>query len=242
MPEILHLDAHILVVNKPAGWLVIPDGYDPQAPNLRDHLSTSYGRLWVVHRLDKETSGVLLFARSAEAHRALNNQFSGRQIEKHYRLLAMGQAQSNSLAVDLPLRINADRAHRTSIDPERGKPASTLFQVQSRFPGGIIELIATPSTGYTHQIRAHAAAAGFWLINDQLYFPWTQPPANPGARPHLPVEYRRMAENLPIKRLALHADAIGFIHPATRQPQRFSAPTPRDYQAALECLSEAGRA
>ncbi len=242
MLEILFIDPDLLAVNKPSGWLVIPDRYQPSLPNLRDHLSKIYENIWVVHRLDKETSGVLLFARTAAMHRALNKQFTQRTIEKLYRLLAIGEVKSNSWEISLPLRIDGDRAHRTVIDMRRGKSASTHFQVCNVFQSGVIQMTAQPLSGYTHQIRVHAAAAGFWLLHDRLYYPWNEPPHITGARPHLPIEYRRLAEQLPIQRLALHAESIAFIHPVTQQPVKITAPLPQDFQSTLDGIVTAGEA
>ena len=90
MLPLLHLDEHILVLDKPAGLPVLPDGWDREAPYLKKMLEEEYGRLWVVHRLDKLTSGVLVFARTAEAHRHLNIQFEKHQVEKIYHAIALG--------------------------------------------------------------------------------------------------------------------------------------------------------
>jgi RluA family pseudouridine synthase len=237
----LLLDQHLLAVNKPAGWLVLPDGYDPTIPNLRDHLSAEFGKLWVVHRLDKETSGVLVFTRSASAHQWLNIQFSGRQVEKMYQFLACGKVEFESCEADFPLRVNSDRAHRTVVDPKRGKPAKTVFHIHRLFPGGIVELIACPFTGYTHQIRAHAAAVGFWLLNDHLYHPWSGSPLLSDTRPWLPDEYRLLVKTLPIQRIALHARTLKFLHPSTNAVVEISADFPQDYQNTISVLNQAGQ-
>lgn len=233
--EIIHQDDALLVVNKPSGLSVIPNGFDKDKPNLHHLLSQVYGRLWVVHRLDKDTSGVLIFARSAQTHRHLNTQFEHHSVAKTYHLLTWGPIQWESRTVDYPLRINGDRNHRTVIDVQNGKPARTDFNLLERFSGNVSLLSASPFSGYTHQIRAHCAATGLWLVNDSLYLPRLFP---------LPVDYQPphrsdllpQVQNLPISRTALHAQQISFHHPDTNLPLTLQASYPRDFTETLKML------
>lgn len=233
--EILYQDDVLLVVNKPAGLPVIPDGYHPDKPNLQRHLSQSYGRLWVVHRLDQDTSGTLIFARSAQAHRHLNTQFEHHAVAKIYHLLTWGAVSWESHTANYSLRINGDRNHRTVIDIKDGKHAKTVFNVLERFSGEISLLSANPLTGYTHQIRAHCAALGLWLVNDPLYFPRPVPP---------PADFQPLHRSdllprvhfLPIARTALHACQISFHHPETGLPLMVQAPYPKDFAETLKLL------
>lgn len=233
--EIIYQDDALLVVNKPAGLSVIPDGFDPDKPNLHHLLNQTYGRLWVVHRLDQDTSGVLLFARSAQSHRHLNTQFEHHTVAKTYHLLTWGAVPWESHTVKFPLRINGDRNHRTIIDFQKGKPAQTEFKLLEQFSGEISLLSASPLSGYTHQIRTHCAAIGLWLVNDPLYFPRPIP---------LPTEYHTLhrsdllphVQYLPISRTALHAQQIDFSHPETNLPLSLEAPYPRDFTETLKLL------
>ncbi len=238
--RILHEDEHLIAVNKPAGLRVIPDGYRKDLPDLHHLLGETYGRLWVVHRLDLETSGAILFARTAESHKLLNQQFQNREVNKVYHLLAIGPPLLSELNIDYPLRINGDRAHRTIIDFKKGKAASTLVRSIERFTNHINLLEALPKTGYTHQIRAHLAAAGYWLLNDILYFPYNQTPDQPNAHPALPAEYRTLCQKLPIQRIALHCFNIQFHHPYHKQPFSIAAPYPADFLQTLELLQKEG--
>jgi tRNA pseudouridine32 synthase/23S rRNA pseudouridine746 synthase len=213
---VLWSDEAMLAVNKPAGLPTLPDGYDPAAPHLIKVLQPVFGRLWIVHRLDRNTSGVIVLARTAEAHRALNMQFDGRQVAKVYHALVDGVPAWDAQTVDLPLRVDGDRRHRTVIDRHRGKPAVTHFRVLERFAGrALVE--ARPETGRTHQIRAHLAALGHPLVADLLYG---------GAGAEI------------IDRPALHAWSLIIAHPATGAPLHFEAPYPEDFVAALGLLRE----
>ncbi len=225
--EILFDDDHILAINKPSGLRTLPDGFHPELAHVRSTLEPQFGRLWIVHRLDKETSGVLLLARSAADHRALNNQFANREVKKEYRALCLGSPDLVKWEIDLPVRINGDRDHRTIIDFERGKPASTRISVLNRFPSGYCLLLAAPQTGYTHQIRAHLAACDLPIVGDPLYH----------AKPHaaMPANLQVVSPSRPIQanRLGLHAYGISLIHPFNQQECHFEAPYPDDFSNLL---------
>ncbi len=111
----------------------LPDGYDPSLPHVRSLLEPQFGRLWIVHRLDKATSGALLLARTAASHRSLNTQFEQGRVEKVYHALVVGDVAWEAHIVDMPLRPNGDRRHRTVVDHERGKPALTELRLLQRF-------------------------------------------------------------------------------------------------------------
>jgi len=236
---VLWADASLLVANKPTGLLVIRGGFGEE-PYLAQILEPDFGRLWIVHRLDRETSGVIVFARSAAAHRDLNTQFQERDVAKVYHALTVGVPTWEENQVDLALRRDGDRRHRTVVDAARGKPSLTRFAVLERFPGFAL-LEARPRTGRTHQIRAHLSAVGFPIVGDALY----------GGGPGLLPSMLHSGENVPgtadrvlIARAALHALSIAFVHPQTGDPLHFSAPYPDDMSRTLQALRDAntGRA
>jgi tRNA pseudouridine32 synthase / 23S rRNA pseudouridine746 synthase len=212
--EVLHLDESLLVLNKPAGLAVLPDGWEPGAPYLLAQAQAEHGRLWVVHRLDKVTSGVLVLARTANAHRILGRQFENKAVRKLYRLIVNGRPTWDEKTTKRPLRANVGHKHRTMIDPRKGKPAATLFRVVERFHVHTL-LEAEPLTGRTHQVRVHASALGLPLLADELY----------GAPP-TPI----------IGRPALHALSLTLTHPETGLVATFSASYPEDFREALKAL------
>jgi len=210
----MHLDDHILVVDKPAGIPVLPDGWEKDAPYLVKMLEAGYSKLWVVHRLDKITSGVIVFARDPESHRILNMQFENREAEKVYHAIVEGNPKWDEKVAKFPLRANVGNKHRTAVDNKNGKPSETRFRVIRRYQeSALIE--AKPLTGRTHQIRVHAYALGNPLLGDILY----------GAE-----------ETNIISRPALHAHAITLTHPVTNHRITFTSERPDDFATALKQL------
>jgi RluA family pseudouridine synthase len=229
---LIYSDEAMLVINKPSGLRVLPDGYDPSAPHIRSTLEPEFGQLWIVHRLDKHTSGVLALARSAEAHRTLNDQFAEHQVEKCYHALVLGNPHWEQRTTRLPLRPDGDRHHRTVVDHRRGKPAVTHLRVLERLPGCTL-LEARPETGRTHQIRAHLAALGLPLVADKLYGdgqPLLLSSLVPGYRPD------DQPEHPPLERLGLHAFQLELSHPLSGEAQRFEAPYSDDFASTLRVL------
>jgi len=229
---LLWSDAAVLVVCKPAGLPTLPDGYDPDAPHLRGVLEAAYGPLWMLHRLDRDTSGVLVLARTAEAHRIINTQFERRQVEKVYHALVVGNPSWEEKIVNLKLHPNGDRKHRTVVDARRGKPSTTHLRILERFRAwGLIE--ARPKTGRTHQIRAHLAALGYPILADGLYGDGVSlflSQLKPG------YQAGRTKERPLLERLALHARKLSFAHPVTEETLTIEAPYPGDFERALRQL------
>ncbi len=228
---VLYCDDVLLVVNKPAGLPTLPDGYRPDAAHLVGLLQEVFGRLWVVHRLDKETSGVIVLARTAEAHRHLNRQFAAHTVEKTYHALVVGQPMWDAYTIGLPLRPDGDRRHRTVVDPAHGKPAITDCRVLARLDAYTL-IEARPHTGRPHQIRAHLAAEGLPIVGDLLY-------AAQGGRLRDAAGAdlrRRLLNEAPLGRLGLHARSLTLIHPVTTASITFEASYPADFAAALARL------
>lgn len=215
---LLWSDTALVVVNKPAGILSLPDGHDPSRPHLRALLEPHLGRLWIVHRLDRQTSGVMVLARDRDVHRSLSLQFQRRQAQKSYHAIVVGRPPWSEIAVRLALRPNVGRRKRTAVDPRRGKEAITRLRVLKDLVGAAL-VEAIPQTGRRHQIRAHLAAMGFPIMADPLYGPQDAYP------------------DPPIARLALHAHQLRIIHPRSGLPHTFQAPYPADFLQALATLT-----
>jgi RluA family pseudouridine synthase len=235
--DIIYKDDHILIINKPAGLSVLPEGWEPDAPYLVKMLEEEYkdpstgshrpddlsgGRVWVVHRLDKYTSGVLVFALNAEAHRSLNIQFEKHETEKVYRAITVGAPPWKERITKFPLRVNVGHKHRTMVDNKNGVRSETKFkvlnwvQISPELAEGAALVEARPMTGRTHQIRVHAYALGYPLLGDILY---SAPETEIIARP------------------ALHAHSLTFNHPLSNERVSFTAPYPSDFKKALKLLT-----
>ncbi|MFZ5879552.1 MAG: RluA family pseudouridine synthase [Chloroflexota bacterium] len=209
--QIIHSDDHIIILNKPAGLPVLPDGWEPDAPYLVKMLEGQFEQVFVVHRLDKFTSGVMVFAKTAEAHRSLNIQFEKHTIEKVYHAITVGTPPWDEKTTKFPLRANVGHKHRTMVDNRHGLRSETRLKVLKRGQANVL-LEAMPMTGRTHQIRVHAYALGYPLLGDALY---SAPETDIIARP------------------ALHAFSLTFTHPATDERVTFTAPYPPDFESAL---------
>ena len=224
---ILHVDSDILVINKPAGLLSIQDGYNRSLPTLASLLSVDYDRIYLVHRLDKDTSGVMVLARTPTSHRELSRQFRARLVKKLYHAVCIGVPPWNEVDLNVPLRVNGDRMHRTVVDRSAGKPALTHVRVLQRSKG-LALLEVHPQTGYTHQIRAHLSSAGYPLLGDPLYRFLR---SYPGERPD-PATFP------PFQRTALHAWELSFVHPVSGERVHFHAPYPQDFDGLIRALSD----
>jgi len=217
LPQVLYEDDDILVINKPPGLLSIPDGYNSDLPHLRSVLEPHFGKLWMVHRLDKETSGTILLAKNAAAHRIMNASFRSNQVKKTYHGLVTPAPDWQDIAIDFLLLVNADRKHRTRVNPENGKEAHSDCKVLKRFAlGALLEIQI--QTGITHQIRAHLRACNLMLLGDVLYG---------SGLPSSPIT---------VSRTMLHARAIAFQHPIIGTWMTFSASYFDDFRDAYTKL------
>ncbi len=209
--DIVYKDSDVLLVNKPAGLSVLPEGWEKEADYLVKMLNEQFGKVWVVHRIDKITSGIIVFALTAEAHRSLNIQFEKHQVEKTYHAILVGVPKWDEKITKFPLRVNVGHKHRTMVDNRSGIRSETRFKVLKRNPASAL-VEAMPMTGRTHQIRVHAYALGYPLLGDTLY---SAPETNVILRP------------------ALHAYSLAITHPNTQERSSFTAPYPNDFAKAL---------
>jgi 23S rRNA pseudouridine1911/1915/1917 synthase len=231
---IIFEDRDLLVIDKPAGMVVHPaagHGTGTLVHGILHHCPDLEGiggekRPGIVHRLDKETSGVLVVAKTARAHNDLAAQFRTRAIQKQYLALVHGAPRNDSGRIDLPVGRHPVDRKKMSIHSSRARDALTIWKVAQRLAGAAL-LEIDLKTGRTHQIRVHCQAMGFPIIGDPVY--GRKGALKQWASSH-PALYRVFKK---ARRQMLHACRIGFNHPADGRPITFEAPLPRDMAAIL---------
>jgi RluA family pseudouridine synthase len=229
---ILYEDADILVINKPAPFLVLPDRFDPTISNLFSLLNEYYGKIYTVHRLDRETSGVILFAKTPEAHGILSQQFSAQEVDKKYCAIVHGTPEAKEGIIELPIGEGARGKMR--IDHNNGKESATRYRLLEPFQGySLLEL--QPLTGGTRQIRIHLSAIGMPILCDELY---GDGKAFYLSSIKLSFKQTDEDEHPLLGRTALHAESLSIIHPASKEQQQFTAPLPKDMAIALKYLKK----
>ena len=234
--SILHEDADVVVVDKPAGLTVHPGAGRPHG-TLVHRLLARYpdlagvggpGRPGIVHRLDKDTSGVMVVARGAGAYRALSRDFAARRVAKRYLAVVYGSPPATGV-VDAPIGRHPQRRQEMAVR-RGGRPARSTFRTLATAPGAAL-LEVTLATGRTHQIRVHLKSAGHPLVGDPVYGErrWKGVAGNP----------RVVAALRDFPRPALHAWRLGFHHPTTLAWVAFEAPVPEDFRRLWEDASGA---
>jgi RluA family pseudouridine synthase len=178
--RILHEDRAVIAVDKPPGWMLVPDTWQRTSRNLQAAITSSIvgGDFWAksrglkflryVHRLDADTSGVLLFAKSPGAVESLGEMFETRRMEKMYLAVTAIEPRAAEWICRLPLMPDPQRIGRMIVDEQEGKPSETLFRVIEKIPG-LTLIECQPVTGRTHQIRVHLAESGCPIVSDGLY-------------------------------------------------------------------------
>lgn len=230
--DVLYYDDDIIVVGKQSGVLTIPDRFEKSLANLREMLESNFGRIYVAHRLDKETSGIMLFARNPESHKDLNIKFENSEIEKIYHSVVSGWIAENEFDVDIPLRTSPSNPNIT-IPSTRGKPSLTKIRVLERFTIATL-LECNLITGRHHQIRVHCSAIGNPLLVDELYGK-----GNAFYLSRIKRKYIRKKEEEEkpiINRLTLHSFSLRFEHPKTLEEKYFECSYPKDFSALLNVL------
>lgn len=239
--EVLYENEDLLVLNKPAGLPVIPDHWDPELPHLQGIIQSRYEKLSgqkkqairVVHRIDADTSGVVLFARSGEMHRQLNLLFENDKIQKTYLAIVQGAPAENEGAIDLALKPHPTRPQFIEVHKE-GKPSVTNYKVIERFEYfSLLEVY--PQTGRTHQIRVHLREINCPLAVDPLYGNRHSIDLSGIKTGYVPKDIYEKNPPL-ISRLTLHAFRIQFRNPINGEEQLFEAPPPKDFMALLKAL------
>ena len=208
-------DADVLAIEKPEGVTSIPGRGKEE--NLLELLTRQFGqKMYVVHRLDKEVSGVMLFAKHAAAHKCLNDQFSAREIHKIYVAVTRGALTPDHGVIDAPLREFG--SGRMGVDAQRGKASRTEFRITERSPHFTV-VLASPLTGRRHQLRVHFYSLGHPIAGD--------------------LKYGDKAQQRKFPRLLLHAHQISFRRPSGA-PLTLESPLPESFLRVLETLRHGG--
>jgi tRNA pseudouridine32 synthase/23S rRNA pseudouridine746 synthase len=203
--ERIHTDDRFIVIDKPSGLLSVPGIGPEKADCLVSRLQEPFPGCRIVHRLDRDTSGIMVLARDAEAHRHLSIQFQDRLVQKVYQAVVAGSVNEPSGQIDLPIAKDRDNAPRQKIDHEHGRSAQTDWTVLSR-DDDRTRLELRPLTGRSHQLRLHLLEIGHPILGDDLYAP---PDALAAA-----------------DRLLLHATNLSFTHPESGQTLAFESNCP----------------
>ena len=233
--SVIYSDDDIVVLNKRSGVLIAADRYNPDIPRLDLLAEKEFGRLYAVHRIDKDTSGIIVYARNLEAQKTLSMEFEHREVSKTYHALVYGHPMWETLHVDQALQPDGDARHRTVVSKRYGKPSVTDFTLVG-ICGPYSWIEAKPITGRTHQIRVHLAANGFSIVCDPLY--------GGNQKPVRLSEIKKKwngdeEEERPLlNRLALHAYQISFKHPKSGEEVTFTAPYPKDMEATRKQLAK----
>jgi RluA family pseudouridine synthase len=228
--DIIYEDEHIIAINKPAHLLSIPDRYNSTKENLKNTLKERFGEIYVVHRLDKETSGIIVFAKTEESHKYLNEQFQEGTAKKIYLAICLHPQESEG-TIDNYIA-ESPHARGTYIVAKKGKRALTEYKVIESFQKyALIELKI--ATGRTHQIRVHMKHIGAPMLTDSKY----------GLAPQFMLSEikrfrkKRDVEERPLmSRTSLHSASLEINHPATGKLMRFLAPLPKDMTATISQL------
>ncbi len=236
--ELLYEDDHLIVVNKPAGLLTIPDRFGNK-DSLQGALERQFDKVLVVHRLDRETSGVLCFARTEAAHRHLSMQFEHHTVDKYYHVLVEGIVHHEEGEIDKPIGEHPTISGKMAI-VAHGKPSLTFYRVLERFKRFTL-LEALLKTGRTHQVRVHFQNMGYPLAVDPLY----------GRRASFFLsEIKGKAyksgkfsgdERPLMDRTSLHASRLRIDHPVSGERMEFKVPLPKDFHAVLNQLQKWGK-
>ncbi len=235
--EIIFEDRDLVVINKPPGLVVHPgaghrtgtllNALLHHCPELKEIGEVS--RPGLVHRLDKDTSGLLVVAKTALAHQALVSQFAKRETRKTYLALVWGRLAEPEGRIDKDIGRHATQRHKMTAHPRRGKVAATRWRVRREFPGPLTLVELSPETGRTHQLRVHLASEGHPVLGDATY----------GGGVSRLTGHPKLQDLKPlVPRQLLHAWRLEVTHPRTEERMSWEAPLPEDFQGVVDFLEK----
>ena len=231
--DIIFEDAHLIIVAKPPHVLAIPDRHEVEKPNVLTMLRKQFGEVFTVHRIDKETSGVMVFARNEFTHKELSLQFQNRHVKKVYTALVDGTMTNQTGVIDAPLLNNLASSGKVVVN-RSGKPCETHYEVIEQFRDyALVEFDL--KTGRTHQIRAHALHIGHPLMTDKIYGKREEFMLSSVKRKKYSAGKNQVERPL-LSRSSLHASHLTFMHPDTKKVVSFTAELPKDMRATVAQL------
>ena len=223
-----------VAVNKEPGTLTIPDRHDETQASLYRLLTQKYGKIYVVHRLDRDTSGLLLFAKNESTHKYLSQLFEQRKIEKKYLGIVRGSMPSKSGSIDEPIAEHPFRKGEMAVS-KKGKPSLTDYEVQEDY--GIYSLVQFDiHSGRTHQIRVHSKFLGHPIICDPVYGDG-KPVLLSSFKKKYKLSQNELEERPIISRLGLHSYSLHFTDPHGKSYD-LEAPLPKDMKALMQQLKK----
>lgn len=234
--DILYETTDLIALNKPSGTLSIPDR-EQSEPSIKDFLLRQFDQIFTVHRLDRDTSGVIIFAKNEDSHRFLSKQFEERTTEKYYNGFVVGKVYDETGLIDQPIGENPAKKGQMTIT-RQGKPSQTAFttlQSFARYSWMRFRIFS----GRTHQIRVHMKHYGHPIVCDP-YYGDGQPILVSSLKKNFKLAKDVLEERPILGRLALHASALGFTD-LSGEAVTIEAPLPKDLRATLQQLDKLGR-
>ncbi len=242
LPPVLFEDDALIALDKPSSLPLGAERRGPPVENLLDLVRARLGPDTAnVHRLDPDTSGLVLFAKTKTALDFLSGQFQSKSVVKTYHALTVGVPAADEFTVDLVMKEDEGRPGVMCVVKKHGKTSLTEFHVREKYPqpagrGSFALVECRPLTGRPHQVQLHLAEAGTPILNDAIYGDATRLLLS-----GLKRGYKGREDEKPlITRLALHASGLTFLHPLTRAPLTLQAPWPKDFEVALKYLRKFG--
>lgn len=231
--EIIFENEHFIAINKPSGLLSIPDRFGKD-PSLKSLLQAQYGKIFTVHRIDRDTSGLIVFAKDEATHKELSQKFEGRDVEKYYLGLVNGTMMSREGIIDVPI-MEAPGKTTLMVTNKKGKPSITNYKVLEEF--GLYSLVQFQIlTGRTHQIRVHAKYIGNPIVCDELYGDG-KPVLLSSIKRKFKLSKNELEERPLLNRLALHSWKLKFTD-ADGAEHELEAPLSKDLRAVVTQLNK----
>ena len=233
-PIVLEETEDYIAINKPAGMLTLPDRHDAELESLRGWMQKKFGQIWVIHRLDKDTSGLILFAKNESAHKYYSKLFESRDIKKIYQGIVSGKPMQPSGTIDAPVGEHPAK-NGTMVVLKKGKPSLTVYLVAQTWNQFSL-LHFDLHTGRTHQIRVHCKHLGHPIVCDPLYGDG-KPVLLSSIKKKFKLSKDEENERPILNRLGLHSFSLDFVN-RQGQPVHLEASLPQDLEALMNQLEK----